>query len=330
MTAPERHDWKLLKGFLLVTALAVAGLKVVSLLSGESMAAFALRTVYFPLIGREVVATRAAAPVLRSLPGAPPDDALARRYALSTITVDGSLVHVVSPRSGEPRAAILYIHGGAYVAGMAPAQWRIVDGLARRTKARVYVPFYPLAPEADWRAAHRMLTMLYAEILHETPAEAVTLCGDSAGGGLALGFAMALRDAGEPLPGRLALFSPWLDLVEDNPAQAALDAADPILDRDALVAAARVWAGATPLDDPRLSPVYGSLAGLPPILLFSGGVDLLNPDARALVRNAREAGAPLRFVEHPRMTHAWAVLPIPEAEALYDETAAFVREPSPR
>ena len=295
----------------------------------ESMRAYLLRTVFFPLIGlkRTMSDSSRFAKLIAGQQNkreTGPGMLLRKRFRVTTEKVGGHTVHTINRLNEEPRGAIIYIHGGAYVANMDAFQWGIVKGLASRTGASVVVPIYPLAPEHDWRAAYAMIGALYDQLLQRTGPGDITLTGDSAGGGLALGFAQALRDAGRPMPGRLVLFSPWLNLSLDNPRQEALDTRDPFLARPALNWSAMQWAAGTPLTDPHISPVFGSLKNLPPILIFSGRADILNADAHELLEKARAEGAPLEFVEDENMTHAWSAAPIPEAQTLYDQAASFI------
>ena len=68
-----------------------------------------------------------------------------------------------------------------------------------------------------------------------------------------------------------------------------------------------------PIDDPLVSPIHGDLSGLAPITLFSGTRDIINADARSLVRKARAAHFPLDYHEAPGMLHVYPLLPVPEA-----------------
>lgn len=298
---------------------------------GESMLSFLIRTVILPLTGSKQIlrhVDRHARQVERArIKGeARPPKRLQRRYRINSRTFAGAEVLFVEPRRAQARRTIVYIHGGAYVANMVSHQWNLVEGLLSRNDARVVVPYYPLAPEHDWQPAYAMMMALYESLLAESGAEAVILTGDSAGAGLALGFAQLLRDDQRPLPAKLVLFSPWLDLREENPAQAAMDRADPMLARPALVWSAQRWAGHTSLDDPRISPVLGDLRGLPPTLVFSGTADLLHPDALALIDKAVQDKCPMRLVIGEKMTHAWAALTTREARRLHAETAAFIND----
>lgn len=309
--------------------LAIVAVKISSYRSGESMVTHLVRVAVLPMLQvkstmknvdryRELVQKRQADG------DAPPSDQLKKQFDIRTESIDGYLYYVVSPKTSKPDRVIIYIHGGAYVGPMADFQWNLVKGLAERTGAQLIVPNYPLAPKHDWRDAYAMMVQLYDSLIQQFPANRVSITGDSAGGGLALGFSMELRERGKPMPGSIVLFSPFLNLLADNPAQAALEDVDPLLARPALVWAAKQWAHGTPLDDPHISPVLGNLSGLPPTLIFSGTADLLHVDSLQFVERARAQGVDVTYVEGRNMTHGWSVLPLPEAAPLYDRATSFI------
>ncbi len=96
-----------------------------------------------------------------------------------------------------------------------------------------------------------------------------------------------MRDAGLPLPHRVVLISPWLDVSVSEPDQAAIEPSDVILMRPGLALAGRWYAGDLDVKDPRVSPLFGDLAGIPPILMFfCGSHDILVVDARRLAERA--------------------------------------------
>jgi monoterpene epsilon-lactone hydrolase len=65
-----------------------------------------------------------------------------------------------------------------------------------------------------------------AELLTDVEASAVSVLGDSAGGGLAFGLARTLGEAALPQPARLVLIAPWLDLTMSNPGIPVVEARD--------------------------------------------------------------------------------------------------------
>lgn len=209
---------------------------------------------------------------------------------------------------------LVFLHGGAYVHELFWPHWLFLARLVRRLRLRILVPIYPLAPEYDHRATRDYLLTLWQELMAAEDPTNLYVGGDSAGGGLSLALAQQLGKLGLPLPRGLVLISPWLDASLTDPAIPALDALDPILGREGVLEAARLYAAGTPLDDPWLSPLHGPLAGLPPIRLFAGTRDLLLPDSRHLARRAAEAGVDLLYHEAPDMIHDWMLLPLPESQ----------------
>jgi acetyl esterase/lipase len=224
--------------------------------------------------------------------------------------------------SGGPNSPvrILFLHGGGYVFDLQDPHWSLIWGLISRTGAEVIAPIYPLAPEHGWREGLDMVQRVYLELVGERGAENIIIVGDSAGGGLALALAQALRDAKLPAPAALVLFSPWLDLGVSAPDQPELARRDPVLTIEFLRAAGLMWAKEVATNDPRVSPLFGEHAGLPPTIVFTGTWDILNSDAKRLAAVAGD----VTLREYPNMMHVWPVLPIPEGRRALDEAAAFI------
>lgn len=223
----------------------------------------------------------------------------------------------------EPRAPVrlLYLHGGAFIFHIQAGQWALPTELLDRLGGVVLTPFYPLAPEHDWRAGIDAARRVYLGLVDECGAHNVVVIGDSAGGGLALSLAQVLRDAGEPLPAALVLFSPWLDLAVKGDDQPAIQRIDPALSIEVLRAAGRLWAHDAAVDDPRVSPLFAAQHGLPPTIVFSGTRDILDSDA---VRLAAVNPA-ITLQRYPGMFHVWAAAPIPEGRRALDQAAAYIR-----
>ena len=209
-----------------------------------------------------------------------------RGVVIAPTTVAGVPAEWVRPRDGTPRpGTVLYLHGGAYCVG-SPATHRPITGaLARTTGMAVLVLDYRLAPEHPHPAAlHDALAACRAV----RDAGPLVLAGDSAGAGLALATALALRDAGEPLPTALYLVAPWVDLglqqlPAPSPGEAMLSAAW-VGD-----CAARYLAGGS-ADQPLASPIHANLHGLPPVLMQLGTDDLLHAEGLRLHTALQRAG----------------------------------------
>ncbi|ULH17565.1 alpha/beta hydrolase (plasmid) [Deinococcus sp. KNUC1210] len=259
----------------------------------------------------------------RSSPQAAPLPASLR--ALCTVEesrVQGCRVIRLTPRRASADLHLLYLHGGSYVDELIRNHWELIEALIRATGARVTVPLYPLAPEHSSAAAFALLDEVYLTLLATTPAEQVVLCGDSAGGGLALAQTMRLRDAGLPQPGRTVLFAPWLDLMLRDPAVRAAEQRDLMLYVDSLRLCGSWWAAEQDTRKPALSPLYGDLTNLPPIDLYIGTDDLFIVDARTFERRAHAAGAAVRLYETPGGFHVFmAVSLLPESQQVYEHLA---------
>ncbi|SOE02805.1 Acetyl esterase/lipase [Blastococcus haudaquaticus] len=255
-------------------------------------------------------------------PSAPPAG-LRKRHTVSTRRVGGSDCHTVAPRDRRATRAAVYLHGGAYISEISPQHWSLVSKLAD-AGVRVEVPSYGLAPRYTYRDAYPFVTAVYRDLVAEFGAAEVTVAGDSAGGGLALGLARTLAGAGLPQPRRLVLIAPWLDLTMGNPGIPAVEARDPWLSRAGLHAAAAAWAGGDDPTDPRLSPLNGPLVGLAPMDVYVGTRDICLPDSLLLRDRAAAEGAELRLVVCEGAVHVYPLVPAPEGRAAAREIVATV------
>lgn len=247
---------------------------------------------------------------------------LRAHWNVAETQVDGRTVITVSPKVGASRWRIIYLHGGAYVNDLIAPHWTIIDRLMTATGAAVTVPLYPLAPEHDYRAAFAFLHDVYRGMLAHDRAADIVIAGDSAGGGLALGQVLDDRAKGLPLPGRIILFSPWLDLTLANPRARAVEPDDMMLAVDALRLCGRWWAAPTDPKSPILSPLYADLKRLPPIDLFQGTRDIFVVDARTFAAKARAAGNAIDYREYPGGFHVFVGGPdTPEGEDVFHRIA---------
>ncbi len=192
--------------------------------------------------------------------------------------------------AADVQGAMVYLHGGAYCIGSPATHRALTARLSRALGLPVFVPHYRLAPESPFPAARDDAVAVCATLAAQGP---LLLGGDSAGGGLSLSTAQALRDARLPLPAALLLLSPWADI-------AVPDDAPPPPAGEAMLSAA--WAracgnayrnGRSPAD-PGLSPLRGDLRGLPPTLIQAGTDEMLHPQALQLETALQAAGVRVR------------------------------------
>ncbi|WP_326834824.1 alpha/beta hydrolase [Amycolatopsis rhabdoformis] len=234
---------------------------------------------------------------------------------------------VATPAS-KPGRALLYFHGGGYTEGAAYNHREIGARLATATRATVYLPDYPLAPEHPFPAALDAAVSAYRALLALVPPAAIVVGGDSAGGGLSLALLLKLKDLGEPLPAAAVPVSPWTDLTVSAPSFAERAERDPFVSRAALKAFAAHYLGDHDPRDPFASPLFGDLAGLPPIHLEVGSEEVMIDDSRRFHERALAAGVDSELVVTEGAPHIWQHFAsfLPEAAASVGRIGEFVRE----
>jgi epsilon-lactone hydrolase len=226
-------------------------------------------------------------------------------------TRSGSAGLTARPASGTAAATVIHFHGGGYCVG-SPAEARDwAAHLSARAGCRVVLPEYRLAPEHPFPAAVDDARAVVSAVLGEAASGAVVVSGDSAGGGLALGAALALPGTPDDA-GRLAgciLLSPWLDLTADRAAVPELVRRDVVLSPAWLEACAQAYAPAADRAQLMVSPLHANLGGLPPLLIQCGTDDLLAPDAGNLAVRAAAAEVDVTYSRWPGLWHDFALQP---------------------
>ncbi len=243
-----------------------------------------------------------------------PPVAVAGQVAFSAHEVAGFPVYEVRHLGGvRSDQRILYFHGGAYVFEITPFHWRLIAEIAERTGMQVTVPIYPVAPEHRFDDIFAMARATYRKVLETVPAGRIVFVGDSAGGNMAVVLAMMAAREGLPLPARMALISPGLDMTLENPALVEAASADPWLDIAGGLEALRHYAPGMDPADWRISPINGDLSLLPPMLILAGGSDMLTLNTIRFAEKAVLAGADIELEIEPGMVHVWPLIEMPEA-----------------
>jgi monoterpene epsilon-lactone hydrolase len=252
------------------------------------------------------------------------------RAQVATAKVGSIPVERVTPKAGpaKPRHAILYLHGGAFVAGSPRTHRSITRRLSALTGALVLVPDYRLAPEAVFPAQLDDCVACYRQLLAEGySADRISIAGDSAGGGLTYLTAIAAMKAGLPGPASLVFLSPALSLHPlPNSTVAQREARDPMirLAWGALVEGALK----VPPDHPLANPFAQDLSQLPPSLIQVGDDEVLFDNATWLVEHATAAGRTAELEIYMKRWHvfqAHAAL-LPSSLLALDRQAAFMKQ----
>ncbi len=217
---------------------------------------------------------------------------------------------------------IVHLHGGAFVLGSPTASAALAVGVAQRTGLPVVSVDYRLAPEYPCPAGLDDIVAVCLELSRSRSVAA--MFGESAGANLSLAAAVALRDQGAPLPARLGLLSPWVDLTCSGDTYSSLAAADPVLGPLDPSAFAAVYAPADTAD-PKASPLFADLTGLPPALIQAGSREILLSDGCRLNEALRRAEVEAALQIWDGLWHGWQLqYGIPEARQALDDLASFL------
>lgn len=236
----------------------------------------------------------------------------------------------LSIRSGpvaDPGAVVLYLHGGAYLAGSPRTHMPMLARLARLAQIEVIAPDYRLAPEHAFPAALEDAGAAWDALMARGYCRSrVVLGGDSAGGGLALALLARLCQRGTPPAGAFA-FSPWTDLTVSGASIRENAASDPLLTAARLPGIAQIYLRGYRADDPDASPLFGAFPGCPPVLLQHSETEILRDDTLRMAARLRDFGAPVTVQSWPRSAHVWHIFDgyIPEARAALEDAAGAVR-----
>ena len=220
---------------------------------------------------------------------------------------------------------ILYFHGGFFAIGSAATSVGLAADLARQARMQVVTVDYRLAPEHPYPAApHDAMTAYRALLDGGQDIARVALAGESAGANLAVVTLAAVQRAGLPEPSSAVLMSPWADLAGTGDSLKTKADVDPVITADAVRVRARDYLGGADACDPAVSPVYASLAGLPPLLIQAGSHEILLDDAIRVAARAAHDDVAVTLDVVPGVPHVFQAF-----AALLDEGEAALTRPAP-
>lgn len=225
---------------------------------------------------------------------------------------------------------LMFLHGGAYTFQSAGSTLFASGMLANATGLPVVSVDYTVAPRGKWNTVTDQVIAVYQSLLNEGYAPGcIGLLGESAGGGLALGATLKMRDQGLPLPGALVLWSPWADITATGDTTVTLAPADPILDAVSLQASADAYAPREEQRNPYVSPVYGDYAKDFPPTLIQGGTKELFLSHFVRLYQAMDAGGRNTTLDlYEGMPHIFQVIGAesPEAQRAVRKSAKYLTD----
>ena len=221
-------------------------------------------------------------------------------------TLAGIPCEVHLPEDAPSNRMILYFHGGGFALGSPTSHRNLVSRLAQSSSMRAISMDYRRSPEHPYPAAVEDTTQLYRYCLDQgiKPSN-IVFCGDSAGGNLVFTTLLNLKEQGLPMPAAACAISPWCDLNMQGASIHANARRDLILTPDLLKQFADLYAPSAIRSQPLVSPVFGDLRGLPPLLVQVGSSEILLDDARMIADQARSAQVPVELEVWEDMQHVW-------------------------
>jgi epsilon-lactone hydrolase len=231
------------------------------------------------------------------------------------------------PTGADTSEVLLYTHGGGFAVGSASSHRKLAAHVAKALGVTSFVLDYRRAPEHPHPAQVEDGVAAFTALTERGIAPAdITTIGDSAGGNLAVAIALALREQGKPLPGRVIAFSPWLDmenLGETLVTNAATDALVTVPLLEGMIAGV-LGEGAIDPKTPLANPLYADFTGFPKLYVNAGSAESLADNATRLAQKAEAAGVDVTLSVAEGMQHVFPFLAgnAPEAD---NEIAAIAK-----
>jgi epsilon-lactone hydrolase len=241
--------------------------------------------------------------------------------------IEGLKCEWLVPDRADPEKLILYVHGGGYVSGSCSDHRGFVSKFAKNTGVANLIYEYRLAPEHPFPAALDDSVKVYEWILAAGyKPEKILIAGESAGGGLCLALLLALKDKNIALPVAAVAISPWTDLTCTSDSYKTKNKVS-LAPLNSWTVFSKYYVGDNQPTLPYISPLFGDLKGLPPIMINSGVDDELFEDGEKFFLKAKSEGVDVRFKSGEGMVHCYPLLApmFKEATEAMDEIVGFIK-----
>ncbi len=227
----------------------------------------------------------------------------------------------VIPKDQRRQGVLLYLHGGGFTCGDLGYAAGVGATLACELGCRVFAPAYRLAPEVPFPGALEDALTAYAYLVDKGYTD-ITLCGESAGGGLCYSLCLKLKATDLPAPRAIIAISPWVDLTLAGESVKANKDADVSLTEVQL----RFYASSYTKqpEDPLASPLFASLSDLPPSLVFAAKEELLLSDAQRLCDALKTGGSRAQLTVHADRWHAYPLYGLKEDSGCFTAMNSFL------
>jgi acetyl esterase/lipase len=248
---------------------------------------------------------------------------MAKKTEYEVVEVEGHELHLFrNPRRLDGRL-ILYLHGGGYMFGPFPPEWKMAWSIAADTESDLAVFLYPRTPEHQAEHTVEVTLTAYQALLDRIGVDSVVLVGTSAGGGLGVVLMVEAAKRDMQLPSVAVLVSPAVDMTLRDGFGSIADG-DVVLSSDYVRLAGLLYAGDLATDHPWVSPTNGNLEGLPPLQVFAGSREILSPSIENFVDRVRAAGSSPALIFGEGQQHTWPTLSTPEGQQALDAMTSFI------
>jgi len=226
------------------------------------------------------------------------------RADVDAYTIEGGICYNIRRRKTEPERVVFYLYDSEFCFPMSSGEWSYALRIMEMLNAELFVPMYPLAPEAGCEEVFRHLIPVYKNRCGKCQEE-IILMGSGAGGLLALSLAQLIWAEGLPRPNQLVLLTPVLD-TEFFDVKERERMEERLKKKNQLAAFQtsmdylnRYWVKDMAGKVEYTSPIYGDFTDFTEkVTLISGTEDINNGSARLLCDKIQNTGIPVRFFEY--------------------------------
>ena len=188
--------------------------------------------------------------------------------------------------------------------------WDALKEISKQTEQTIWMCDYPKAPEHDTVEISNNIDAVFNLALEQYEAKHITLIGDSVGGTLITALTQRLILNKRELPRKIILISPVMDATLSNSDIEDLDKIDPMLSKAGVLSAKKMCAQNHDLDNPLISPIYGSFKNFPHTTLFIATNDITYADQQLMIEKMNKAHIDLEVIIGENMPHIWPLLPV--------------------
>jgi epsilon-lactone hydrolase len=231
------------------------------------------------------------------------------------------------PQILKNKAILLYLHGGGYAFCSSDTHRLLISRICKEVGCAALAVEYRLAPEYRFPAQLEDVLDVYQYLLKQgVDPKQIVIAGDSAGGGLTLSTLLALRERGWEQPAAAIGLSPWADLEATGASMVSNDRTDYIHRRVIRSFGKQFVRHQEELRHPLAAPIYGNYQDVAPLLLQTGGAEVLLDDAVRVAERARAAGVSVELDIVPDMVHVWHMFDrlTPESEKSIQRIGEFI------